>query len=93
LPENSTLSYSDDKETSPPLKKTKLSIPDSTPQENSIQQSCSPLFQELANSSLLQKSKNYSMMLSFSKNKLIFISKIIKEDSKNTHWYCFLYGF
>ncbi|KAE9542877.1 hypothetical protein AGLY_002788 [Aphis glycines] len=55
LPENSTLSYSDDKETSPPLKKTKLSIPDSTLQENSTQQSCSPLFQELANSSLLQK--------------------------------------
>jgi len=55
LPENSTLNHSDDKETSPPLKKLKPSLPISSPQENSINQSCSPLFQELANNTLLQK--------------------------------------
>ncbi|KAL4084825.1 hypothetical protein QTP88_027715 [Uroleucon formosanum] len=55
VPVNSTLSYTDDRATSPPLKKIKPSLPEISPQENSTPQSCSPLFQELANNTLLQK--------------------------------------
>jgi len=58
MPDNSSLSYTDDTATSPPLKKIKPSLPESSLQENLIQQSCSPLFQELANNTLLQKSIN-----------------------------------
>jgi len=57
VPDISTLSYTDDTATSPPpLKKIKPSFPEISSQENSIPQSCSPLFQELANNTLLQKS-------------------------------------
>ncbi|KAL5235731.1 hypothetical protein ACI65C_003141 [Semiaphis heraclei] len=55
MPDNNTLSYTDETATTPPLKKIKPSLPEISPQENSIQQSCSPLFQELANNTLLQK--------------------------------------
>lgn len=56
VPDISTLSYTDDTATSPPpLKKIKPSFPEISSQENSIPQSCSPLFQELANNTLLQK--------------------------------------
>jgi len=55
VPEN-TLSCTDDTPTSQPLKKMKPSLPESSPQETSIHQSSSPLFQELANNTLLQKS-------------------------------------
>lgn len=55
MPDNNTLSCIDDTATSPPLKKIKPSLPVSSPQENAGHQSCSPLFQELANNTLLQK--------------------------------------
>ncbi|XP_022161085.1 PHD finger protein 20-like protein 1 [Myzus persicae] len=55
MPDNTTLSYTDDTALSPPLKKMKPSLPESSLQETPIHQSCSPLFQELANNTLLQK--------------------------------------
>lgn len=84
--DNSTLNHSDDKETSPPLKKLKPSLPISSPQENSINQSCSPLFHELANNTLLQKSIVYFMMLCvFKINYFYLTSKLVKEDSTDTY--------
>jgi len=56
VPDNSALSYIEDTESSPPLKKIKPSLSEISPQENSIHQTCSPLFQDLANNTLLQKS-------------------------------------
>lgn len=56
MPDNSALSYIEDTAASPPLKKIKPLLPEISPQENSIQQTCSPLFQDLANNTLLQKS-------------------------------------
>lgn len=70
MPDNNTLSYTDETATTPPLKKIKPSLPEISPQENSIQQSCSPLFQELANNTLLQKSI-YSLFYSLSHDRKV----------------------